>query len=49
MSISQTRVLRLMSRVRMPLALKLALEPNGGQEMAEVYRIQQDPRVTSKP
>jgi len=27
----------------------LALEPNGGQEMAEVYRIQQDPRVTSKP
>jgi hypothetical protein len=38
-----------MSRVRMPLALKLALEPNGGQEMAEVYRIQQDHRVTSKP
>src|ERR1039458_6634325 len=38
-----------MARVRMPLALKLALEPNGGQEMAEVYRIQQDPRVTSKP
>ena len=49
MSISQTRVLRLMSRVRMPLALKLALEPNGGQEMAEVCRIQQDPRVTRKP
>ena len=49
MSISQTRVLTLVSRVRMPLALKLALEPNGGQEMAEVYRIQQDPRVTSKP
>ncbi len=33
MSISQTCVLRLMSRVRMPLYLKLALEPNGGQEM----------------
>jgi len=49
MSISPTLVLRLVSRVRMPLALKLALEPNGGQEMAEVIRIQQDPRVTSKP
>src|SRR5208337_4975718 len=44
LSISRTQV-----RVRMPLYLKLALEPNGGQEMAEVYRIQQDPRVTSKP
>jgi hypothetical protein len=36
MSISQTRVVSLMSRVRMPLALKLALEPNGGQECGSV-------------
>ena len=40
MSISPTLVLRLVLRVRMPLYLKLALEPNGGQEMAEVFRIQ---------
>ena len=33
MSISQTCVLRLVSRVRTAARIKLALEPNGGQEM----------------
>jgi hypothetical protein len=33
----------------MPLAIKLALEPTGGQENAEVVRIHRDPRLTSKP
>jgi hypothetical protein len=32
-----------------PLALKLALEPNGGQEMRRWSGPEQDPRLTSKP
>jgi hypothetical protein len=36
-------------RVRMPLALKLGAGTNRRAGNAEVMRIQQDPRLTSKP